>query len=166
MSIDYTYVVGPLLVINLTPRTVSDEIVCCPNKQCEKYWKQTDDNFCPKCGEEVMLHEFEREKMVGCHDFVNSLWNEDINLDREDECLNLFMNPEYAGTKDIAIVVSNITAHNYHVEMDDFRLLKDMDVEGKMEKFKDDNEDYLEEIRQFFGKENVSIEFGICNFTS
>jgi hypothetical protein len=163
--IDYETIVGPMMLIDATIRPVELSTDGCPRNECDRFMKGGSDEFCRKCGTEIMTITYEEERFISWNDFTRSLWNEDTEIDEEDDVMNTFMQPEYLDSGERFVLVSNTTSHNIHLEENDFRLLSDVDFSGKLRQFKDDNASYIQQIKDFFGEGNVTIEMGICRYT-
>lgn len=164
--IDYSYQIGPIIAIDVRPRPVDKTMVCCPDAKCERHWKSTDDNFCRICGREIMEHHYEETEYVSWYDFERSLWNEDPALDKEREIEDVFICPEYVGTEERIILLSNMTAHNRYLDENDFVLLSQFESSSAMRKFKSDNAEWIKLIEEFFGVGNVTIEVAAVSYTS
>lgn len=153
---EYTYL-GPYMVINKKKIVIEDINYTCPNTECKRFNTVLKANFCPECGSTKKEKKTNKEEKQG---FTYNLI-EELRIDE-----NLFFNPEYVDEEEEnqSIVLPN----NYRgVKWNEkTKSISNIRPTLELELFEKLYNPELIILREYFGKENVELKWGLINYSS
>ncbi len=159
MSTDYNVYIGPYIELKTKHRITHPEYPTCKKKKCSKYLKSFSDSskFCDKCGSELVIKTKSKKEKVDFWSFCDQYENPDGMMDA-------FYSPEYM---DPAIIIPCDFGESIDpVHEGGVLELMNATPEADIAKLKNEHEDAIAKMEDYFGKTNLTFKWGVVSYTS
>lgn len=158
MSVSYYVYVGPYVEINNPVQDTETKYHSCSNSKCQMRKKEMSSQFCPHCGAKVTLQSFPTKKRSDMYDAC-----EKVGIDE-----NLFFRAPMEGISDKLFLTCNQKLlpreTNFASWEEGVTEMEDIDVAKEKAAFDDIYHKDMELLREFFGRDNVIVKWGVLQY--
>lgn len=158
MGVDYHVYVGPYIEVRNPPKSSFLEYYGCPNNKCKDFNKHINAKFCPQCGKQIELLTVPTQKPM---EF-------DCYEEFDDRLSEVRMDDRVKGKEDCEFYLPNQGKTGKHFSAYDRQILSydaaiiALENESIETKFAKD----IKRLREVFGKDAVTIQWGIIAYAS
>lgn len=162
MGIDYYVHLGPYIKVHNPKRKTTETLKTCSNQSCEKHKQRNwgDDKFCKECGKEI------RDLTFPCMAPLDFDVYEEFN-DRLKEAMTEYKPKKYQDYQYFIGNVKGTPSKDIKVKGNDSEFeLSAHSVVSDYEKFVQMYDKEISRLSEIFGRNNVTIMFGVLNWAS
>jgi hypothetical protein len=157
MGVDYHVHVGPYITVRNPPRNTTKDFDSCPKKSCSEYGKIITSKFCSVCGSEIKLISFPCEAPL----YI------DIYGEFDERLSEAFYESD-SPLKDTMVLLSNKRDTGGKTvdpsQCDELVDMSNVNVQEEINKFKKILSKDIQKLEELFGKNSISVKWGILSW--